>query len=377
MATVSISSVRYRTMLANRRRSPQQAAAELATEVDLLALAERDAEVEFTDLELLAAYFKRPWSYLLVDEPEVFTKFGQDNRTHMNQRVPLSADIAAVLEAASMMLDAAEDLFPEITYQVPTLTLTTQSDPASAGDVVRTFLGVSVEDQLAAADDYSALRLWVNALQARGVFVAQRRLLDTTVRAFSLSRGERAVVVIDSGDTPYARMFSLVHEYCHVLLRTTGVCDLDQHSLIERHCNAVAANCLLPAAMLVRYVGTAAFGDDGEADDERIRHLGHLLRVSQATLLIRLQQVHLISDSVYDAMEARRRDRRPESKKPGGDYYRIAINRVGRRFAVNVFGALDGGLINRADVGVLLDVGEHLVPRYRNALFASIGAGEP
>ncbi|WP_082659292.1 ImmA/IrrE family metallo-endopeptidase [Cellulomonas sp. B6] len=43
-------------------------------------------------------------------------------------------------------------------------------------------------------------------------------------------------------------MFSLVHEYVHVLMHATRVCDLDDHASVERFCNAVAAATLLPAA---------------------------------------------------------------------------------------------------------------------------------
>jgi Zn-dependent peptidase ImmA (M78 family) len=370
MASVAISATRFRSMLANRHKTAQQAAEEISTAVDLLQLADRDAEVEFDDLELLARYFKRPWSYLLADDAEHLAGVDHDNRTYLNQRVPVSDDIRAVLEAAEMMLDAAEDLFPDVTYQVPETTLSTKSDPEAAGQVLRSFLAVSVDAQLAARDHYAALRLWVDALQERGVYVAQRRLLDRTVRAFSMARSTQAVIVVDTGDTPYARAFSLLHEYCHVMLRSTGICDLDQHSSLERYCNAVAASTLLPMPALVRHLGTSPFGEDPDTDDERLRHLSHTLRVSQATLLIRLQQAALISNRQYDEMEERRRGRRAPPKKPGGEFYVIAINRVGRRFARNVFGALDGGLINRADAGVLLDVGEHLVPRYRSELFA-------
>jgi len=59
---------------------------------------------------------------------------------------------------------------------------------------------------------------------------------------------------------------------------------------------------------------------------------------------------------------------RPQKEKHGGKYYPVKINRVGRRYAFNVFGALDDGLIDRQDAAALLEVGQHLIPTYRNKL---------
>ncbi len=64
-------------------------------------------------------------------------------------------------------------------------------------------------------------------------------------------------------------------------------------------------------------------------------------------------------------------------KKGRGQFYPAAINKVGRRFARNVFDALADEAIDRADAGVLLGVGEHLVGRFRRELYAASNGGPP
>lgn len=376
VAAVRISSVRFRTMLENRNRDISDACAALQTSCDLRVLEETDVEISFEDLELLAKYFKRPWSYLLVDAAEPAINLGQDHRTFFNRLVRASADLIDELDAAIDTLSVAAELFPEEGFTVPPLDMSAEMPPSQLGRTVRDFLGVSVDDQIAARDDYAALRLWIDALEATGVYVSQRRLKDPTVRAFSKIEDDQALIVVDTGDTPYARIFSLLHEYGHVLLRSTGICDLDQHDAIERYCNEVAASTLVPLWLVKREVSTWRFGVDATSDDLLLQELSTRLRVSQAALLIRLEEAGVITEEQYDAMEGRRQTRKVKPARSGGDFYRVAINKAGRHFARNVFEVLDDGVIDKTEAAVYLEVGEHLLQRFRGELSKQQGESE-
>ncbi len=371
MPTIVVSAARFRSMLANRHLTVEDAAERVTTSISLRALASDDQPVEFTDLEALGKLFKRPWSCLLSDEEEVLPQPGRDNRTHANQKAPASAALLEEYEAAAALLEAVTDLFPEHGYEVPDARITLETPADRAAQEIRSFLNVSIDAQLEAKDDYAALRLWVGSLHQRGVYVLQRKLGDETIRAFSRAEENQAVVVVDTADTAYARIYSAIHEYCHVVLRSTGICDLDDHHSVERYCNEVAAAVLLPDALLDdERVGVRAAIAAG-LDDEHLIALSRRYRVSQAVLLIRLRDRGSIPRGLYDQLEMSRQARRPSgSSKGGGTYYSTAINRVGRRFARNIFGAVDEGTISRQDAGALLDVGEHLVDRFRRELFA-------
>lgn len=371
MPTIVVSAARFRSMLANRHLTVEDAAERVKTSISLRALASDDQPVEFTDLEALGKLFKRPWSCLLSDEEEVLPQPGRDNRTHANQKAPASAALLEEYEAAAALLEAATDLFPGHGYQVPAARITLETPADRAAQETRSFLSVSVDAQLEAKDGYAALRLWIESLHRRGVYVLQRKLGDETIRAFSRAEGDQAVVVVDTTDTAYARIFSALHEYCHVILRSTGICDLDDHRSVERYCNEVAAAVLLPDALLNDQRVDVRAAIAAGLDDEHLIALSHHLRVSQAVLLIRLRDRGSIPQDLYDQLEASRQARRSRgSKKGGGTYYSTAINRVGRRFARNVFGAVDEGALIRQDAGALLDVGEHSVDRFRRELFA-------
>jgi len=370
-----VSAERIISMLSNRHQTADAVASALNFAVDVEHLVAEDSELSYDELLTLAKHFKRPWSYFLIDGPEVLHSAGQDNRSVGNQRRDPSPAVLDEIEAVAEMLDAAAELFPETRFEIPPLRITAHTPPAAAGDAIRAFLGVSFEHQLSTKDGFGALRLWGNALQGRGVYVSQRRIRDETIRAFSRVAGEQAVVVVDTGDTAYARVFSLIHEYCHVILRTTGLCDLDDHSSIEQHCNAVAAATLMPPALIRDALAGRRFGNSADDDDRLIQRLSRKVGVSQQALLIRLRELGVLDEGSFDALEYRRSQRRADQERtPGGTYYPPRINRVGRRYAHNVLGALDERRIDRQDASALLEIGEHLLGSYRRVLDGEGGA---
>jgi Zn-dependent peptidase ImmA (M78 family) len=358
-------------MLGNRHQSPADLA-DLALSIDPSRCVQVDSDLTFDDIVGLGKFFKRPWSYLLIDEPEVLDTVGQDNRSLRNQKHLPSVALLDQIHAVVEMLSTAAGLFPDTTFEVP-VGITSSTTAKTAGRVIREFLGVSEWDQLHAKDDFGALRVWIDAVHRRGVYVSQRNLGDDTVRAFSRVDGSHAVIVLDTRDSAYARAFSLLHEYAHIVLRSEGICDLEEHSRVERFCNAVAAAALMPSKFVYKVLADRTFTGTADFDDELLRELSKGLRVSQAAVLIRLRELGVISASHYEAMEERRSRRRADQERtPGGTYYPPRINRVGRRYAREVFGALDDGQIDRQDASAALEIGEHLLNTYR----AELGTGE-
>jgi Zn-dependent peptidase ImmA (M78 family) len=70
-------------------------------------------------------------------------------------------------------------------------------------------------------------------------------------RGFSLTDGEPYVIVVNSSDADRARLFTLFHEYAHLLLNTPVICnqgedDLKEYAPVERWCNHFAGAFLAP-----------------------------------------------------------------------------------------------------------------------------------
>lgn len=304
MPKVRVSAVRFRSLLSNRHMTADTVAARVTTTMRPHDLTLVDQNIEFDDLVKLAKVFSRPWSYLLIDAAEVYPSAGSDNRTYVNQEAPLSPELLAELQIADLMLAAAADLFPGEGYQTPSVPTGDVPADRLAG-MIRAFLDVSVDEQLAAEDEYAALRMWIAALNDRGVYVSQRSLKDPTVRAFSKVKDDQALIVVSTKDDPHPRIFSLLHEYGHVALHSTGICDLLDHNAVERYCNEVAAGVLLPPPLLERLHLAGHFSGSDEDADAALRAFSNKAHVSQQALLIALRDRHVISQDLYDALEAR------------------------------------------------------------------------
>lgn len=372
MAEVTVSAARLKSLFDNRHKDITAVSKQLSIKADLLESTIKDTSISFEDLEVLAKFFKKPWSYLLIDKPEVIPDFGHDNRTIENKKHPVSEEVLKELQVADTMLDTMIELFPENKIALPQAAISNDGIADIAASKIRAFLGITDKKQLSCKNEYEALRLWSEAIQETGVYVSQRALVDENIRAFSLARKNQAVIVVSTKDNAYARIFSLLHEFCHIMLRNTGVCDLnEEYSHIESRCNHFAASVLLPDSLVGEQLRGFAFANDIEEDEDTIRTLSNYFRVSQATLLIRLKTIGLLGEGYYAKLETRRKSRRKNQKGSGGDYYASAISRVGRKFANDVFIALSDGKINRSDASAVLGVGEHIVGRFKEHLYST------
>jgi Zn-dependent peptidase ImmA (M78 family) len=111
---------------------------------------------------------------------------------------------------------------------------------------------------------YDHLNVWVAGLETAGVMVlatagvmvlatAGGRVPTTEMRAFSLYFDVMPVIVVNGADAARGRMFSLLHEYAHLLLHSDGLCDLVTApratipaARLEARCNAIAAAIIMP-----------------------------------------------------------------------------------------------------------------------------------
>lgn len=368
MAQVTVSSARILSLLGNRRRTVDDLAATVTTACDLHALAAGDLLVDLADLEAMARFFSRPWPYLLIDEPERPPAVGRDHRRRPGDVTALSRELLEALRASDEQLETILELFPEERMSI------VQSDISAgsvedAGAALRVFLDVSVEQQLSPRDEFKALRTWIDALDERAIYVAQRKLDDSSVRAFSLFREGHALAVLDTGDSGWARSFSLLHELVHLQMRSAGICDLDERSSTERWCNAVAAATLMPPALLTN-MDTGALRGSVEIADDALRATARQLGVSQLALLIRCRDLKIVDDEQYDGLFARWAQRRSAAaaRTRGGDYYINTLNRVGRRYTRRVLNALGENVISRQDAAAALDVREHQLKRLARQL---------
>jgi Zn-dependent peptidase ImmA (M78 family) len=122
----------------------------------------------------------------------------------------------------------------------------------------------------------------------------RRVLSEKEFRGFALADPVAPVVFVNGKDATVATVFTLAHELAHIWLGESGVTDTVRSSArgLERLCNRVAAELLVPMSELIK-VWTGIIGID--------RLVAHF-RVSRFVIAIRALELGLINDAQYDTL---------------------------------------------------------------------------
>jgi Zn-dependent peptidase ImmA (M78 family)/DNA-binding XRE family transcriptional regulator len=251
-------------------------------------------------LRMLANVYKRPLAVFYLPEPprtfDAMHDFRRLPGEPTGQKTPeLQLEIRRSIQRREVALDlyeAAEGTQP-IAF---TATGSVSDNPEGLGLRVRELLGIDHEQQIAWQNDYQAFNYWRLSLERLGVLVFQASNVDLNeMRGFSISETYLPTVVVNIKDPPRGRIFTMVHEFVHLMLRKGGVCDLDEghrsrseDQAVEVFCNHVAGAALVPRDDLLRDTAVARTTDLEGWSDEQIRGLAQRYRVSRETILRRL-----------------------------------------------------------------------------------------
>ena len=220
---------------------------------------------------------------------------------------------------------------------------TLQHAPERVAEAMRGVLGLSIAERQQCPTWTDALRLFVGKAEDAGVLVmtsgvvgsnSHRKLSVEEFRGFVLADDLAPLVFINGADSKAAQMFTLAHELAHLWLGQSGVSDPEAGRLaesgIERWCNAVAAEFLMPLAMLQQdYQASVPIPDE-------IQRLARRFKVSTLVALRRLFDAGFIDEPTLwqnyheELVRIRRLDR---GGSGGGDFYRTLGARTGKRFA--------------------------------------------
>jgi Zn-dependent peptidase ImmA (M78 family) len=164
------------------------------------------------------------------------------------------------------------------------------------------------------------------------------RLLDVEeFRGFALSDSLAPVVFVNGQDTQAAQNFTLAHEFAHLWVNQSGVSNVDPrsgviHNNIERFCNQVAAEFLVPGHEFNR------IWDDDESLRANVQQISVYFKVSNLVALIRALELDRIQYPAFRAAyeRAERRAREKESKAEGGQFWNTFPWRVSNRLGTIV-----------------------------------------
>jgi len=177
-----------------------------------------------------------------------------------------------------------------------------------------------------------------------------RKLNPKEFRGFALSDELAPVIFVNGSDKKAPQIFALAHELVHIWLGESGVDDADMAiastNAIERWCNEVAAEFLLPSSEL-----EGVQLDSGNLTDD-LERLARRFKVSTLVALRRLYDAGYFTEAQFWEEFAEERHRIlaliDEGSSGGGNFYNTQPVRVSKRFArALIESTLEGQTLHR------------------------------
>jgi Zn-dependent peptidase ImmA (M78 family) len=215
------------------------------------------------------------------------------------------------------------------------------SDIEATAENIRHTLGFDLEERRKMPTWTDALRRFIEQADALGVLVMvsgvvgsnNRRKLDPQeFRGFALADELAPLVFINGSDTKAAQMFTLAHELAHIWLGLSAVSDSQavrtpEHE-VERWCNRVAAELLVPLSVL-----RDEYRKSNPLRDESNR-LAKRFKVSTLVVLRRIHDAGGITQQqLWRAYNEELEHLRSIPAGSGGNFYLTQAARVSKRFA--------------------------------------------
>lgn len=205
-----------------------------------------------------------------------------------------------------------------------------------------------------------ALKTLKDRVEAAGISVAINGVVNDNThrvleidefRGFVLADDMAPIIFINGRDTKSAQIFTLVHELCHLAFAQTGVSNApdeeDTGIDIERFCNSVAADFLVPMGVLVTKISCAE-GDLYPA----LEAVTRACKVNFVVVARKAKDAGLIDEDTFLRVYKRYKDDAAEVPKPGrggGNYFNTKQYKLGSVFSEAVLTAVQSDYLSYRD----------------------------
>ena len=367
------------------RLTIEEAAHKIGIAADKLAACEGgEAQMTFPQLMKTAREYKRPVSLFYLDSPPVGWAPIQDLRQLAGIEGGFSPRLTYVIRQARERRELALELRTELNETIIpfTLTATIGREVETLGQEMRAYLGITDAEQQ--QWKRRAFDNWRLAIEAKDVLVFMvPRLPLNEMRGTAIAERDLPVILINGQDRTGGRVFTLLHEFCHLAIRQSGVSGLggDEEGApnpsVERFCNAVAAAALMPKDWLLNEPLVRRKGSTKTWDDEELEALALRFGVSREALLRRLLTLGKTSQAFYESKRAdflQEYAELADKKSTGGPEYPLQVlGQLGRSFTRLVFQGYHERRLTLRDVSNYFNMQVKLIPDMERAAFGLKG----
>ncbi|RJP22458.1 MAG: ImmA/IrrE family metallo-endopeptidase [Candidatus Omnitrophota bacterium] len=183
-------------------------------------------------------------------------------------------------------------------------------------------------------------------------------------RGFAIADPIAPFVIANDQDARSAWSFTLLHEVTHLWLGVTGISGGNAEKKIERFCNDVAGEILLPQQELTQFHAVSSMPSSAVA--ERISAFAAERRLSRSMVLYKLFRSGYMQEMLWRELEGRfahewreyvnRKKEKQKNIDGGANYYIVRRHRLGHSLLNLVNRSIREGLLSLTKAGKVLGV---------------------
>lgn len=304
----------------------------------------------YRQVQALANFLKVPLGYMFLDKPPKTSVIKSEFRTIGNKMPEISKELQDTL----YLMGRRKDWLSEHRRAKGWAKLLTQD----FGDLSRENI-LSAKKYLNLDEFWyeqyknkdAAFKYLRQKLEHKGIIVMQngvvgsdnhRRLNVNEFRGFLLYDDFAPLIFVNSRDSKAGKIFTLVHEYIHFLLKEDDI--FINKDSDETRINMLTAEFLIPKAHLLE------LWDSSKPELEQIEELSKRFHVSGVATALKLKHLNKISqptvNRVKQRTEAALEERGSEASGGGGNYYNTSRSRLGDSFLEAVIQGAESGEIS-------------------------------
>jgi Zn-dependent peptidase ImmA (M78 family) len=334
------------------------------SENDLNKVLNNEKKLTITQLKKLSKLIKRPLAFFLLSElpPEEKKPLPRDYRMIPGKEGIFSKETLFTIRIARRLQTVSRELAQNLNMGLePTVTIvTTEDNPQKIAEEYRNKVKLSENLQKKVANPNKLLNFLRDFIERQNILVFQFPMPVEDVRGFALSDDIPKVIVINSKDQVTARIFTLMHEFAHILLNES-VIDMPEESLvienqneIEKWCNDFASEFLLPES-LAREI----FNENKQSltETKTLDRLSNKWKLSKKFILYKMLELNFIDKPQFD--EILKRPYKEKKMKGGPSPDVRCISEKGKRFISLVSANVNNNFITFADALGYLSIKSH------------------
>lgn len=344
-------------------------------------------------LRVAATVYKRPLGVFFLPEPptdfDAMHDFRRLNDTAIREWSPeLHGEYrrAQTQRENALELSEIEDERPPTTWRLERLPDGDEALAKAARSRLLDHAPLQMSNK--GGSPYGHLNVWTTALEEAGVLVLATQRGGVSVgemRAFSIYFDVLPVIVVNGSDAPRGRLFSLLHEYAHLALRTGGLCDTvtdvqaaTPDRRLEARCNAIAAAIVMPERIVLALPDVVTRERSPHSwDYDSLRAAAAPFGVSAEAFLRRLMTLGRVSRSFYQARREEFLDAYEQEEarsSGGGNWYRTTVRDLGKGYVRRVADAHRRRMIDSYTAASYLNVKVDQIPRLAREAALQISA---